>query len=145
MPSELQTVAADIWPKREAMIVRGSPDGAFVDVMRWGVPLTMPGKRDGATVTKHITNVRNLSSPFWRSMLATPAQRCLVPFTAFAEPLPGQGRAEAWFGLSGDTVGAFAGIWRASDGGNVFAFLTCHPNPLVGAIHPKAMPVILHR
>lgn len=143
LPSELQTVAADIWPKREAMIVRGSPDGAFVDVMRWGVPLTMPGKRDGATVTKHITNVRNLSSPFWRSMLATPAQRCLVPFTAFAEPLPGQGRAEAWFGLSGDTVGAFAGIWRASDGGNVFAFLTCHPNPLVGAIHPKAMPVIL--
>lgn len=25
-----------------------------------------------------------------------------------------------------------------------FAFLTCEPNPLVGAVHPKTMPVILH-
>ena len=25
-----------------------------------------------------------------------------------------------------------------------FAFLTCAPNTVVGAIHPKAMPVILH-
>ena len=24
------------------------------------------------------------------------------------------------------------------------AFLTCEPNPLVAAVHPKAMPVVLH-
>jgi len=143
LPPELQTVAGDIWPKRNAMIVRSSPSGAYVDAMRWGVPLTMAGKRAGSTVTKQITNVRNLNSPFWRTMLAVPAQRCLVQFTAFAEPIPGQGRAEAWFAVSGDPVAAFAGIWRPSDGGNVFAFLTCEPNPLIGAIHPKAMPVIL--
>lgn len=32
-----------------------------------------------------VTNVRNLTSPFWRSALTTPANRCLVPVTAFAE------------------------------------------------------------
>ncbi|MBL0000454.1 MAG: hypothetical protein IPO97_05245 [Sphingomonadales bacterium] len=38
----------------------------------------------------------------------------------------------------------FAGIWRPSEAGNVFAFLTCEPNPLIAPLHPKAMPVILH-
>ena len=31
-----------------------------------------------------------------------------------------------------------------SDEGDVFAFLTCEPNPLIMPIHPKAMSVILH-
>lgn len=145
LPPELQTSAVDAWPKREALIVRNGGDGAFVDSMVWGVPLTVPGKRPGATVTKHVTNVRNLSSPFWRSMLANPEQRCLVPFTAFAEPKPNAGREEVWFKVTSEPVSAFAGIWRASEAGNVFAFLTCEPNPLIAPIHPKAMPVILQR
>lgn len=120
----------------------------MLDTMIWGVPRTMPGKRPGTTVTKHITNVRNLSSPFWKSMLANPERRCLVPFTQFAEPKPGKdastGRpAEHWFTVSDRPVAAFAGIWRPSEAGNVFAFLTCEPNPLVAPLHPKAMPVVL--
>jgi putative SOS response-associated peptidase YedK len=39
---------------------------------------------------------------------------------------------------------AFAGIWRPTEEGKAFAFLTCEPNPLVAPIHPKAMPVVLH-
>lgn len=38
---------------------------------------------------------------------------------------------------------AFAEIGPPSEVGNVFAFLTCEPNPLMAPIHPKAMPVIL--
>ena len=41
-------------------------------------------------------------------------------------------------------MSAFAGLWRPSNEGNVYAFLTCEPNPLVAPLHPKAMPVILH-
>ncbi|KHK89403.1 SOS response-associated peptidase family protein [Novosphingobium malaysiense] len=134
----------DLWPKREAMVVRDAAGGAVIDRLRWGAPLKVPGKRPGTTITRRVTNVRNLASPFWRSMLASPAQRCLVPFTRFAEPKPGAGREEVWFRVNATTVPAFAGIWRASEEGNVFAFLTCEPNPLVGPIHPKAMPVILH-
>lgn len=48
----------------------------------------------------------------------------------------------------------FAGIWvpdwtsirKLKDGqttDDLYAFLTCAPNAEVGAIHPKAMPVIL--
>jgi len=139
-----ENVADDVWPKRTGLVARNVDGQTRVDAMTWGVPLVVAGKRPGMKLTKHITNVRNLSSPFWRSMLATPAQRCLVPFTGFAEPKAGAGREEWWFTLKERSVGAFAGIWRQTDTGNVFAFLTCEPNPLVGAVHPKAMPVILH-
>ena len=137
-------VAVDVWPKRRGLVARDVDGQTRVDAMTWGVPLVVPGKRPGIKITKHVTNVRNLSSPFWRSMLASSSQRCLVPFTGFAEPKAGAGREEWWFTLKERPVGAFAGIWRATDAGDVFAFLTCEPNPMVEAVHPKAMPVILH-
>jgi putative SOS response-associated peptidase YedK len=112
----------DIYPKYEALVVR----------------------------KKAVTNVRNLASPFWQSTIANPAQRCLVPFTSFAEPRPGKdpetGRpSNWWFTVEGEECCAFAGIWRMSEGAKRFAFLTCEPNPLVAPLHPKAMPVILQR
>ena len=140
---EWSETKVDIWPKYQARIVRIVDGSRVEDSMQWGVPLKMAGKRPGTTVTKRITNVRNLASPFWRSVLAKPEQRCLVPFTSFAEPKPGAGRAEIWFSVKEAEVSAFAGIWRPSEEGDVFAFLTCEPNPLVAAVHPKAMPVIL--
>lgn len=136
--------ASDVWPKRQALIVRQVAETKVLDTMAWGIPLETAGKRPGSTVKKHITNVRNLESPFWRAMLVRSEQRCLVPFTAFAEPKPNAGRDEVWFRVENAPSAAFAGIWRPSSAGNVFAFLTCEPNPLVAPIHPKAMPVILH-
>ena len=40
----------------------------------------------------------------------------------------------------------FAGVVRRTTVGEAdrYAFLTCAPDTVVGAIHPKAMPVILH-
>jgi putative SOS response-associated peptidase YedK len=135
---------SDVWPKRQALIVRQAGEQKILDAMAWGVPLETAGKTPGTTVKKNITNVLNLESPFWRAMLVKPEQRCLVPFTAFAEPRPNAGREEVWFTVENAPSAAFAGIWRPSLVGNVFAFLTCEPNPLVAPIHPKAMPVILH-
>ena len=137
-------IKIDVWPKYQGIIARVDDGQKKLDTMQWGVPLTMKGKRPGTTVTKRITNVRNLSNSFWRSMLTKPENRCLVPFTQFAEPKPNAGREECWFKVDEAPVSAFAGIWRPSDEGNVFAFLTCEPNPLIKPIHPKAMPVILH-
>lgn len=143
LPRDYAELEPEIWPKRRGTIARIEGGERIIEPMQWGVPLTMPGKRPGSTVTKHVTNVRNLTSPFWRSMLAKPAQRCLVPFTAFAEPKIGQERAEHWFTVPSRPVSAFAGIWRESEAGRVYAFLTCEPNALVKPLHPKAMPVIL--
>ena len=57
-------------------------------------------------------------------------------------------KAKVWFGLHQDAhpLFAFAGIWRpgSKDGeGPFMAFLTCAANEIVGAVHPKAMPVML--
>ena len=138
----------DIYPKYQAFVVRRQEGERVLDYMPWGIIRTMPGK-SGKPVQKAITNVRNLDSPFWRSTIANPAQRCLVPFSHFAEPKPGKdpetGRpAQYWFNLPAREHAAIAGIWRMNEGAPRFAFLTCEPNPLVAPLHPKAMPVILH-
>ncbi|WP_395831866.1 SOS response-associated peptidase family protein [Elstera sp.] len=70
--------SSELFPKRLAWVVRKVDGKRRLDVMAWGFP--PPG--DAPTP---VTNVRNLSSPFWRKALSTPAQRCLVPVTAFCE------------------------------------------------------------
>lgn len=101
------------------------------------------------------TNVRNTASSHWKRWLG-PGSRCLVPFNAFSEPGHTDGKYKpVWFALSDDQpLAFFAGIetrdwgsvrkmktgWEDCD---VFAFLTTEPNAEVGAVHPKAMPVIL--
>ena len=92
--------------------------------------------------------MRNLSSPFWRSALKDPARRCLVSVTRFcewaAEPDPETKRKrKVWFAHREQPVFAFAGIWRPGDETPFMALLTCEPNETVGAVHPKAMPVML--
>ena len=99
-----------------------------------------------------MTNIRNLDSPFWRSALNNVERRCIVPVTRFcewtAEPDPVTKRKrKVWFGLhpprAQEPLFAFAGLWRPGEGGPYMAFLTCDANALVGAVHPKAMPVML--
>lgn len=140
-------VRTSIYPKYESWVVRQEAGERVLDLMPWGIIRTMPGKRPGSMLKKAVTNVRNLDSSFWRSTIAMPAQRCLVPFTSFAEPKLGkdeEGRpANWWFNLPVCELAPFAGIWRFNEGAPRFAFLTCAPNPLVAPLHEKAMPVIL--
>ena len=131
-----------------AVIVQDGDD-RLIERMEWGVPTQVPSKRDpAAKLTKYVTNVRNLRSPFWASMLKEPARRCLVPVTSFSEygQVPGEdGRKPLhWFYVPSRPIFAFAGIWRPTERGNAFGFLTTEPNSIVAPIHPKAMPVILH-
>ena len=130
-----------IYPDYEAPVVTARDTGAALGLMRWGWP-------PFGEVKRPVTNVRNLQSPMWRSALRDPARRCLVPVTAFCEygaaPDPVTRRKrQHWFALPSGDPFAFAGIWRPADDGPRFAFLTCEPNALVGAVHPKAMPVML--
>ncbi|CAN5132560.1 SOS response-associated peptidase [soil metagenome] len=103
-----------------------------------------------------VTNVRNTASSHWKPWLSR-GNRCLVPFTAFSEPGRDAGGAykPIWFSLPGDEpLAFFAGVHlrdhscvrKMKTGPEVcdlFAFLACAPNAEVGAVHPKAMPVIL--
>lgn len=132
----------EIYPGHQAPVLRRRPDGALkLDMMKWGFP------GPSAAGSRPVTNVRNLSSPFWRSALANPERRCIVPVTSFCEWTGEPGRkTKVWFGLSEEQdspLFAFAGIWRPGEGGPFMAFLTCEANRTVGAVHPKAMPVML--
>ena len=135
----------EIYPGRLAPALRGTEAGGMkLELMSWGFP------GPAAAKGRPVTNVRNLDSPFWRSALDNPQRRCLVPATSFcewsAEPDPlTKRKTKCWFGLNegSDPLFAFAGIWRPGEGGPFMAFLTCAANETVGAVHPKAMPVML--
>jgi putative SOS response-associated peptidase YedK len=99
------------------------------------------------------TNVRNISSAHWKPWLGVES-RCLVPFTSFSE-FDQAARQDVWFAFGEERPTAFfAGIWTPQwqsvrkirtgmETIDLYAFLTTEPNAEVGAVHPKAMPVIL--
>lgn len=144
-----------VYPDKDAPIIVSRPEGGFeLRMARWGFP-PIPGQKDP------ITNIRNLKSKWWRDLnrpyLVEPEYRCLVPFTAFAEPV----RDSTWFIVPGIEVPCFAGVhrpWRgerlAEQPGQkrrvreerdwqLFSFLTTDANDIVRPIHEKAMPAIL--
>jgi putative SOS response-associated peptidase YedK len=143
-----------VFPDQEAPVVRSHDGLRELIKMRWGMP--SPPKFGGPP----ITNIRNLSSPHWRSWLK-PENRCLVPVSSFSEyapqPNPATGKKDiVWFALDPNRpLFAFAGVWTEFRGERgpkskpvpgphlVFGFLTTEPNAVVAPIHPKAMPVIL--
>lgn len=145
----------NIYPDQDAPIIRPLLDGKLELAMaRWGFP-PIPGQKSP------ITNIRNLKARWWsdanREWLTEPAYRCLVPFTAFAEPVMNS----KWFVVPDAEVACFAGIWRPWRGERLaeqpgqkrrvrevrdwelFAFLTTEANDVVRPVHEKAMPVIL--
>ena len=169
----------DIYPDYPAPIVRTAEDGERELVLsRWGLPSSKKALFDAATKRADklrakgrdvdfprmlelepdsgTTNVRNTNSSHWRPWLS-PANRCLVPFTAFSEPgRDAEGRyTPVWFTLPGEEpLAFFAGVHvrdhtcvRKIKTGvetcDVFAFLTTEPSEPVKSIHPKAMPVVL--
>jgi len=143
-----------IFPDFSAPIVRTASDGVReLAWARWGMPSPpkfIKGRDPG------VTNIRNVASPHWRRWLGVES-RCLVPFTSFSEngELPDGSKPPVWFALGEERpLAFFAGIWvagwesarKVKDGpvkADLFGFLTGPPNAEVGAIHPKAMPVIL--
>lgn len=142
----------DIYPDRSAPIITREGDGHVLHSARWGMP-SPPQYHSKSGIDRGVTNVRNTTSPHWRRWLG-PENRCLVPLDRFAEPRPGKGAGNAWFRIIDDQPAFFAGIWvpewtsirKLKDGettDDLFAFMTCEPNGVVGPIHPKAMPVIL--
>lgn len=145
-------IILEVFPKSIGPVIVKRDDGALEwKRMRWGLP--GPASTGGAPVT----NIRNLASPHWRGVLG-PANRCIVPFTAFSEyedSSPKGKKVIRWFAPPDRGMLAFAGVWRTwrGDFGSkkepnigehlLFSFLTTAPNDVVRPVHAKAMPVIL--
>ena len=182
-----QPPMSGIYPDYEAPVVMVGEDGQrLTRDMRWGMPSSKRAQMEAATKRadalrkkgtefdfnellklepdKGTTNVRNTTSEktgqtnaHWRPWLG-PANRCLVPFTAFAEPDQDHERTRqnVWFALSEDRpLAFFAGIWtphacvRMKSKGweeiQAYGFLTTESAEPVKTYHGKAMPVILTR
>lgn len=131
----------EIYPGYQAPVLRRTETGNLkLEMMKWG----FPGPQSAGS--RPVTNVRNLNSPFWRNALNEPNRRCIVPVTSFCEWTGEAGsKQKVWFGLCEEEspLFAFAGLWRPGEGGPIMAFLTCEANATVGAVHLKAMPVML--
>ena len=150
----------DVYPDRPAPVVRNTGSGRELARLTWGMPTPTQFLKAPDAPDSGVTNIRNTASPHWRRWLGV-AHRCVVPATAFSEygqrPDPVTRRKPLhWFALDRTRpLFFFAGIctpWRGTRGSartprtgdhQLFAFLTCAPNSVVGRIHPKAMPVIL--
>jgi putative SOS response-associated peptidase YedK len=170
----------EIYPDYAAPIVRNGAEGRELVLARWGLPsssqalFAAAGKRaDGLRKKGKVidddafkellrmepdrgtTNVRNTASRYWLRWLE-PANRCLVPLTAFNEPDQVGGSLKlVWFAFAEDQpLAFFAGVgvrgWtcvrKIRDGLetlNLFGFLTTEANAAVVQVHSKAMPVIL--
>jgi len=152
--------ALDIYPDRPAPVVRNTAQGREMARLTWGMPTPPQFLKAPDAPDTGVTNIRNTASPHWRRWLGV-GHRCVVPATAFSEygarPDPVTKRKPLhWFARDEtQPVFFFAGIWTAWNGTRgsmrtpregdheLFAFLTCEPNGVVGPVHPKAMPVIL--
>ena len=60
----------ELYPKYPGAIIRKEAGERVLDVMPWGIPLGMKGKHGQPLAPKPVTNVRNLSSGFWKSTIA---------------------------------------------------------------------------
>ena len=143
-----------VFPDYPAPVVRNGADGKReLILMRWGLPSPQFVLK-GCKTDRGVTNVRNVKSPHWRRWLG-PEHRCVVPFTSFSEydTIDGK-KVPVWFALDeARPLAVFAGIWtnwtsvrKLKEGevnADLYGFLTCDPNAEVGAVHLKAMPVIL--
>jgi putative SOS response-associated peptidase YedK len=143
-----------IYPDYRAPIVRNQADGRELTMARWGMPSPVSALK-GRNADSGVTNIRNVKSPHWRRWLGI-EHRCVVPFTSFSEnaTLPDGKKPPVWFAFDETRpLAFFAGLWtnwtsvrKVKEGettNDIFGFLTTEPNREVGAIHPKAMPVIL--
>lgn len=140
MPSS-QKALLEATQKRAAKLEAKGKQFDFKELLRM--------EPDGGT-----TNIRNVNSAHWKRWYGT-EHRCIVPFTSFSEFNKTAG-GDIWFALDESRpLACFAGLWtnwtsvrKVREGettNDLFAFLTTDPNAEVGAIHPKAMPVILNR
>ena len=143
-----------IFPDQSAPVIRQGAEGRELAMMRWGMPSPSFALKTRKT-DPGVTNIRNLDSPHWRRWLGV-EHRCLVPFTSFCEYRveADKSRTPVWFAQNEDRdLMFFAGIWtswtsvrKVKEGeveADLYGFLTTKANATVGAIHPKAMPVIL--
>lgn len=136
----------EVYPQYPGLVVRKEDGKRILQQMTWGFPLRLKSMKPDSK-PKPVNNARDdkLRSGMWRHWFETPAQRCLIPFSAFAEAEGAKGKmTRTWISTADQEIAAWAGLWRTTD-----VWGDCYTGVMVDAtqelcdIHDR-MPVILH-
>lgn len=137
---------ADVYPGYPGLVVREDDGARAIDQMTWGFPVRLKGMKP-TSKPKPVNNARDdkLLTPFWKHWFTTPAHRCLIPFTAFAEAEGPKGRmTRTWISVADQPTAAWAGLWRPTDEwGDAYTGVMVDATEELFDIHDR-MPVILH-
>ncbi|MGF7150094.1 putative SOS response-associated peptidase YedK [Sphingomonas zeicaulis] len=111
--------------------------------MAWGFPRHTRAMREQGEPPGRIGLVADLTNPLWDTVIVEPRQRCLIALTHFANPdgVPGE-MTRTWFSVAGHPIIAWAGIWRMTDDGPVYAGLTMDANDAIPPTNDR-MPLLL--
>ena len=135
----------DVYPGGQGFVVREDGGARALEAMTWGFPVRLKHMKP-TSKPKPVNNARDdkLMS-FWRTWFTNPAQRCLIPFTAFAEAEGEKGRmTRTWLSVTDQPLAACAGLWRRSDEwGDCYTMVMVDATDELFHIHDR-MPVILH-
>jgi len=139
-------VAEEVYPGYPGMVVREQEGARVLQSMTWGFPVRLKGMRP-TSKPKPVNNARDdkLLTPFWKHWFTTPAHRCLIPITAFAEAEGPKGKmTRTWISVDDQPTAAWAGLWRPTDEwGDCYTGVMVDATEELFEIHDR-MPVILH-
>ena len=137
---------ADVYPGYPGLVVREHEGARVIEQMTWGFPVRLKGMKP-TSKPKPVNNARDdkLLTPFWKHWFTTPAHRCLIPFTAFAEAEGPKGQmTRTWISVADQPTAAWAGLWRPTDEwGDAYTGVMVDATEELFDIHDR-MPVILH-
>lgn len=134
----------DVYPGGQGFVVREDGGTRTLDAMTWGFPVRLKHMK-ATSKPKPVNNARdNKLMSFWRTWFTNPAQRCLIPFTAFAEAEGEKGRmTRTWIRPTDQPLAACAGLWRTSDEwGDCYTMVMVDATKELFHVHDR-MPVIL--
>lgn len=142
----------EVYPQYPGLVVREDAGQRVLQQMTWGFPLVLADARKRAEAAgktakpRPVNNARDdkLRSGMWRHWFETPAQRCLIPFDAFAEAEGEKGQmTRTWISVADQEMPAWAGLWRPTDEwGNCYTGVMVDATKELWDIHDR-MPVIL--
>lgn len=137
---------ADVYPQYPGIVVREDRGNRILQQMTWGFPRHSLNKRTGKPNKPTATNNARDDKlwTIWRPWFTDPAQRCLIPFTSFAEAEGEPGKmTRTWISIADQPVAAWAGLWRPTDEwGDAYTGVMVDATKELWDIHDR-MPVIL--
>ena len=139
----LSNAPEETYPGYPGLVVREADGRRIMQSMVWGFPLRLKTMSPTAK-PKPVNNIADLRKNMWIGCARKPAQRCIIPLTAFAEAEGSKGaKTRTWFSVKEQPIFGWAGLWRESaEWGPVYSGVMTDCNDAIRPVHDR-MPVLL--